>query len=185
MPRTARNKWFCNVTRASETGGVFRFTLGAFSHVQRKRMWANSKVVKWMSQWRLQPAVPPVNTVGFNHSSSRTVFPSNLGAQWCFSCLLRSGLSHQVVEHQASCFRNVFTSSLCLHSGGLLRFYSVGKITNFHHVDSICHLGFFGWLFYIKGCGGFWGESSQHPMMQVALWLTLQIKRLSFNSTAV
>ena len=133
------------ITRASETGGVFRFTLGAFSHVQRKRMLADSKVVKWMSQWRLQPAVPPVNTVEFNHSSSRTVFPSNLGAQRCFSCMLLSGLFHQVVEHQASCFRNMFTSSLCLHFEGLLRFYLVGKITGFHHVESISHLGFF-WL---------------------------------------
>ena len=34
------------VTRASETGGVFRFTLGAFSHVQRKPMLADSEVVK-------------------------------------------------------------------------------------------------------------------------------------------
>lgn len=115
------------VTRASETGGVFRFTLGAFSHVQRKPMLADSEVVKWMSQWRHQSAVPPVNTAEINHSSSRTVFPSNLVAQRCFSCMLLSGLFHQVVEHQASYFRNMFTSSLCLHFGGLLRFYLVGK----------------------------------------------------------
>ena len=162
------------VTRASETGGVFRFTLGAFSHVQRKPMLADSEVVKWMSQWRRQPAVLPVNTGEISHSSSRTVFPSNLAAQRCFSCMLLSGLFPQVVEHQASCFRNMFTSSLCLHFGGLLRFYLVGKITDFYHVERACHLGLFGWLFYIKGCGGFGGESSQHPTMQVALWLTLQ-----------
>lgn len=146
-----QNKWFCmspDLTRQVVCSALpwVLFSRAEKAHVGKFQGGLTNGPVE------ASTCCPSCEHSRINHSSPGTVFQSNLGTQRCLNYTLLSGLFHQAVEQQTSCFRNMFISSVYLPFGVCWYFVWRGKsLIDFeeHNVESTCHLGFLGCLLFV------------------------------------